>query len=106
MVTINEVKEFASGNWLVARGRNDEFITRWTEFLEWTKESSTGFVKAILIQDAADPHHYISLGYWESADARSAWQAHPMFVKKLGACIAVCADFTGSMCRTAASIDA
>jgi heme-degrading monooxygenase HmoA len=100
----NDVKDFATGNWHVEKGKNEEFISRWTEFLEWTRDSSAGFVYAILIQDVADPNHYISVGYWESSDARSSWQARPMFVQKIGACIALCANFAGSMCRTAVSV--
>ena len=29
---------YASGNWLVTSGSEDEFVSRWTDFLQWTRE--------------------------------------------------------------------
>jgi len=93
MVSAGDVKDFVSGNWHVARGNEAEFVSRWTEFLEWSRDSAPGFVRAILIQDVADPNHYLSVGYWKSAEARSAWQSNPTFAEKLGACRALCDEF-------------
>ena len=35
---------FASGDWHVTAGSEDEFVQRWTEFLEWTRAEHPGLV--------------------------------------------------------------
>jgi hypothetical protein len=45
----------ASGTWQVKEGSEDEFVDRWREFLEWTKESQPAFLNASLLRDEQDP---------------------------------------------------
>jgi heme-degrading monooxygenase HmoA len=100
----DDVKDFVSGNWQVTKGKEAEFVRKWTEFLEWSKDASPGFVKAILIQDVADPNHYISMGYWGSEEERRAWQSNPTFAEKLGACRALCDDFKSGSYRLTVAV--
>ena len=85
-------KDLASGDWHVVKGKEHEFQQRWTDFLEWTKASSPGFVRAILIRDLRDPAHFVSVGFWEGADARNSWQSNQEFAAKFGACRELCSD--------------
>lgn len=48
-VGADDVKDFVSGNWHVAKGNEAEFVRMWTDFLEWSRDSSPGFVRAILM---------------------------------------------------------
>jgi hypothetical protein len=34
---------YASGNWRVTEGKEDEFIARWTEFLGWHERTCPGW---------------------------------------------------------------
>src|SRR5204863_2230708 len=52
-------EHYASGNWHVQEGKEDEFITRWTQFLEWTREDHPALESARLIRDAGDLRHFI-----------------------------------------------
>jgi heme-degrading monooxygenase HmoA len=97
-------EHFASGSWHVANGNAAEFLERWRAFLEWTRDSSPGFVTAILIQDVAQPRHYISVASWASAEARAAWQSNPVFAERLGSCRMLCDDFSGGSYRLAVAI--
>jgi heme-degrading monooxygenase HmoA len=89
------VQNMASGDWQVRRGSEDEFIARWTEFLEWTKASAPGFLGARLIRDTEQPTHFVSFAEWESGAARQSWRRLPEFASKMGACRALCEDMKG-----------
>jgi len=97
-------EEFASGNWCVSPGREEEFVARWTEFLEWTRDSAPGLTAARLIHDADDPRHFISFATWESREALLRWRALPAFTEHLKACTALCDDFRGSNYSLAATV--
>lgn len=88
-------EHFASGNWRVKAGSEDEFIARWTEFLEWTRSNAPGFVTASLIRQNQDPRHFVSFAEWEDTASRDKWRSLPEFAEKLGACRALCDEFQG-----------
>jgi heme-degrading monooxygenase HmoA len=96
--------DYASGSWVVTAGREAEFVERWKEFLGWTRKAAPGLRSANLIQDSADPRHFISFASWESAEAMSSWRSLPDFQVRLGACRALCDDFRGSTCTLAATV--
>jgi heme-degrading monooxygenase HmoA len=95
---------FASGNWIVSEGKEDEFVTRWLAFLEWTKASSPGLSRALLIRDAENPRHFVSFAEWDSPQSMSHWRSQPDFSTKFGACRALCDDFRGGDYMLAGSI--
>lgn len=97
-------EEFASGNWCVSSGREEEFITRWLEFLEWTRKTVPGLRSARLIRDAEDHRHFISFADWDSAEALGRWRSLPGFAERLAACRDLCDDFRGSNYTVAAAV--
>jgi heme-degrading monooxygenase HmoA len=96
--------QFASGNWVVNRGRESDFVLRWTEFLQWTRSCAPGLVSASLIQDAGDSRHFISFARWESQETMESWRSMPDFQVKLAACRGLCDDFRGSSYTEAAVV--
>jgi heme-degrading monooxygenase HmoA len=100
---MGEGGSYASGNWLVNEGSEEEFVSRWREFLEWTRDNAGGFQEATLIRDTADPRHFVSFARWDDDESQSAWRSLPEFPEKLGACRELCADFQGGAFRQAAS---
>jgi len=95
---------FASGNWLVTDGKQDEFVARWTEFLGWTRANVPGLEGASLIQDTGDPRHFVSFALWSDAGARGAWKQMAGFAEHLGACRALCEEMAGSDFELAAEV--
>lgn len=85
---------YASGNWHVAKGKEKEFVERWTEFLQWTRKDHPGLQNAMLLQDAEDKSHFVSASEWDSADAREAWKKSPQFAEKFGAARALCDEMS------------
>jgi heme-degrading monooxygenase HmoA len=86
---------YASGNWLVKEGSEDDFLSRWTEFLEWTRDNASGFREANLLRDGGDPRHFVSFAQWDDDASQEGWRALPEFPGKLGACRELCEDFKG-----------
>jgi heme-degrading monooxygenase HmoA len=85
---------YTSGDWRVKQGNEPEFIERWTEFVTWAKENSSGANEFFLIQQADDPQHFLSFGKWDDQTAVDAWRQSPDFVERLGRCRELCDDFT------------
>ena len=90
------VEHFASGTWIVQPGREKDFVTRWNQFLAWTRAEAPGLRGAMLIKDAGDDRHFISMAGWDSLEHLYAWRALPGFAERMGACRALCDDFRGS----------
>jgi heme-degrading monooxygenase HmoA len=87
---------YASGNWVVTEGREEDFVRRWAEFLQWTRAAFDDFGSAHLIRDEEAPRHYVSFATWKSIERLREWRSRPEFAERFGACRALCDDFRGS----------
>ena len=96
---------YSSGRWLVKEGSEDEFVTRWTSFIDWTLENADGSESFQLIQNMEEPRRFLSFGSWRDPDAARAWQALPDFAEQLGKCRELCDEFEshGYVLRSAPS---
>ena len=95
--------QYASGNWHVQPGSEDEFIARWQAFITESAKTAGGFGSARLLRDGDDPRHFLSFSDWADAASRDAWKSSPGFAKGLAACRELCDDFVGSDYSQAAS---
>jgi heme-degrading monooxygenase HmoA len=87
---------FSSGNWVVKEGSEEQFVSRWTDFLEWTRENAQGFQDASLLRDGEHPRHFVSFARWEDDASQEGWMALPEFPQKLGDCRELCDEFRGA----------
>jgi len=62
-------QEYASGNWTVKAGNEDEFVARWIAFLSESTKTAEGFGTARLLRDSDDPRHFLSFSEWTDAGA-------------------------------------
>ena len=83
-------RPYSSVNWLVKEGSEEEFVGRWTAFVEWSLKNAPGVESAILVRDSANPHRFLSLGAWDTAEAMQAWRQMPEFQELFGACRELC----------------
>jgi heme-degrading monooxygenase HmoA len=97
-------EHFASGVWHVKQGNDDEFVARWTEFLEWSKASYPSMVVANLLRDRGTAGRYISYSEWSDEASRNEWKQAPEFKARMGACVALCEDMHGADYDLAASV--
>jgi heme-degrading monooxygenase HmoA len=59
--------------WRVQEGLEDEFVQRWSEWIEWSHLQGLG-QRARLLRDAESPTTFISFGPWLSGDAVKNWR--------------------------------
>ena len=60
--------------WRVKPGQEDEFIRRWSEWIQWSHLQGLG-PRARLLRDAEHPSTFVSFGPWMSDDAVKNWRA-------------------------------
>ena len=104
MQVVPDVLDYASGSWVVRPGAEEDFVRRWRELLTWTRASAPGLRWAMLIRDAAEIRHFISVAGWASAEQRRNWKSLPEFAEKFGACRALCDAFQGSDYQLTATV--
>ncbi len=86
---------FTSGDWMVTEGSEKDFVSAWTEFVAWSVDTHDGFASAMLMQQDANPRHFISVGTWNDPGSVAQWRSDPEFPERLGRVRAHCEDFVG-----------
>jgi len=89
-------EHYASGTWQVKEGREEQFVERWTAFLQWTRKDHPAMLAATLLRDRNVPGHYLSFAEWTDEPSRAAWKQDPHFAALFGACHELCEHMTGS----------
>jgi heme-degrading monooxygenase HmoA len=88
-------EHYASGNWHVNAGSENEFIARWQTFITESAKTAEGFGSARLLRDGDDRRRFLSFSDWADAASREAWKSSPAFKKGLAACRELCDEFVG-----------
>lgn len=96
--------KWASGQWLVKEGRDDDFIERWKAWLGWTSQTIPGFRSARLLRSQDDTQRFTSMSDWDGDDALKAWTSNPGFQERFDAVRELCDEFRGGNFDVAASI--
>ncbi|MCH6469855.1 antibiotic biosynthesis monooxygenase family protein [Sinomonas terrae] len=86
---------YASGRWHVQPGKEEEFIARWREFLEWTQQHHPAMVDSSLLQEVTTSTEFVSFSEWKDAESRDQWKRDPGFAEKIGACRELCERMVG-----------
>ncbi|MGY2744997.1 antibiotic biosynthesis monooxygenase family protein [Pseudarthrobacter sp. O4] len=97
-------EHYASGVWHVKQGNDEEFVGRWTEFLQWSRANYPSMVVANLLRDGGVPGRYMSFSEWTDEASRDAWKQDPEFKNRFGACVALCEDMHGADYDLAVSV--
>lgn len=88
-------EHFASGNWRVREGSEDEFVSRWREWIGSSAETVPGFKSARLLRDVRKPGHFVSLSDWDDPDSRRTWKESAEFAEGMAWVRELCDDFSG-----------
>jgi quinol monooxygenase YgiN len=86
-------QSYSSGEWLVRTGSEEEFVSRWTTFIEWTSNNAEGAEFFVLVRSTEEPRKFLSLGVWESEEAQEAWREMLRLQELLGQCRKLCEEF-------------
>lgn len=76
---LDEKQIYTLGVWTTKAGKEDEFITLWQSFADWTTNHMSGAGKGTLLQSADHPRRFISFGPWKDAESVSSWRQQPEF---------------------------
>jgi heme-degrading monooxygenase HmoA len=96
-------QSYSSGEWLVRAGSEEEFIQRWTTFIEWSLDNAEGAESFVLVRSTQEPRKFLSLGAWESPEAQQAWREMPRMQELLGRSRELCEEFETHAYTLAAS---
>jgi quinol monooxygenase YgiN len=86
-------QSYSSGEWLVQPGSEEDFVSRWTTFIEWTLNNAPGAMSFVLVRSTEEPRRFLSLGAWENQEALGTWQQMPQMQELLGQCRELCEEF-------------
>ena len=86
-------QSYSSGEWLVQPGSEDDFVERWTTFIEWSLHNAPGAESFVLVRTNKDPRKFLSLGVWENQEAQEAWREMPQMQELLSQCRELCEEF-------------
>jgi len=89
------VTTWASGDWSVKPGNEEEFVGRWRDWLQWSRDNIAGFRSATLIRDAQDASHFVSFSDWADVESRESWKNSEGFREKFASCKELCDGFRG-----------
>ncbi len=68
--------------WRVKAGREDEFVERWAEWIDWSHREGLR-EHALLLRDAESPQTYVSFGPWEDVEAVQMWRSLPGYQERV-----------------------
>jgi quinol monooxygenase YgiN len=96
---------YGSGDWLVREGSEEEFVERWTTFIEWSLDNAPGAVSEsfVLVRSTEEPRRFLSLGAWENQDARERWRQMPRMQELFTQCRELCEEVESHEYTLAAS---
>jgi heme-degrading monooxygenase HmoA len=100
------MEAYASGNWVVKQGKENEFIQKWRAWLEWSRDNGEGLKWAKLMRSADDPKHFVSVSAWESEEARAGWMKTEAFQKSRATLRDLTDDFAGGSYDVVVAVDA
>jgi heme-degrading monooxygenase HmoA len=75
-------KNYTHTVWRVKPGREDEFVERWREWIEWSHRQGLD-AGALLLRDLDSPHTFVSFGPWDSTAAVKSWRALPGYQERV-----------------------
>ena len=96
---------YGSGEWVVREGSEEDFVERWTNFIEWSLDNAPGAVPGsfVLVRSTEEPRRFLSIGAWESQEAREAWGQMARMQELLSQCRELCEEVESHQYTLAAS---
>ncbi len=69
-------------SWRVKPGREQEFIERWAEWVEWSHREGL-YEHALLLRDVESPQTFVSFGRWETVEHVRGWRSQPGYHERV-----------------------
>ena len=95
---------YTNGIWLVAEGKEYDFVAAWREFASWGR-TWPGCGTLRLVRDHHEPSRFMSFAPWESFEAQRAWKDSPEFKERIMRVRQHVEDFTPSVFDHVTAVD-
>lgn len=92
-------KHFSIGAWTIKPGRENEFISAWNDFAQWTTELTSGASQGTLVQDIDEPRLFYCFWPFDDADAVRDWRSEPKYREFMMRMRAFCESYSPSITR-------
>lgn len=97
------IEAYTSGDWTVKAGREEEFVARWTEFIDAALTNAAGAGRFVLLRDNHNPRHFVSTGSWADQASIDRWRTSPGFGELFGRVRELCEHDSNSNYSVAAA---
>jgi len=98
---MNEI--YTVGIWMIKPGKENEFVSKWSSFADWTKKNISDVGTGRLLQDTKDPLKFISFGDWQSEVVIQNWRNSDAFKNFVDSVKDICQDFQPNSLKLVAS---
>jgi heme-degrading monooxygenase HmoA len=75
-------KPYSHTLWHVRPAMEDEFVSRWVEWAEWSRRQGLE-AQGTLLRDCDEPCTFVSFAPWESMEAVRSWRALPGYQERV-----------------------
>ena len=98
------MKHYSIGAWTIKPGRENEFISAWNGFAQWTTEVTFGASQGTLVQDIDEPRLFYCFWPFNSADDVRDWRSEPKFREFMMRMRAFCESCHPSIARVVGKV--
>ena len=75
---------WATGEWHIEPGREDEFMAAWVDLVAWSKGAFPGR-QALLLRSREEPGVFLSVASWPNDDQWAGWREVPGVEERIDA---------------------
>ncbi len=75
-------KPYTHTTWHVLPGMEDEFVQRWSEWVDWSHRQGLQ-ADARLLRDLDHPGTFVSFGPWVAIEDVRSWRAEPGYQERV-----------------------
>jgi quinol monooxygenase YgiN len=99
MESTMSVQDYSIAVWMIKPGREEEFISTWRDFAQWTAERNVGAVSGTLVQDSDEPRRFFCFWPFKDREGISKWRSDPKFREFMMRMRAYCENCQPSIAR-------
>jgi heme-degrading monooxygenase HmoA len=102
--SLTKGKYYSIGAWTIKPGRENEFVSTWNDFAQWTTELTAGESMGTLVQDVEEPRLFYCFWPFETEEGIKKWRSEPKFREFMMRMRAFCESWRPSIARVVGTV--
>jgi heme-degrading monooxygenase HmoA len=102
--SLTKGKYYSIGAWTIKPGRENEFVSTWNDFAQWTTELTAGESMGTLVQDVEEPRLFYCFWPFETEERIKKWRSEPKFRELMMRMRAFCESWHPSIARVVGTV--